>query len=214
MPFVLKIEKREEKGKSAARRLRRKGYIPAVAYGRGEKTIPIKVSAQRFTEFMKETHGEKAVIHLQIGRSKKWAVVKDIARHPVYGTILHADFLLLHKGETITIKVPVILEGVPKGAKLGGILEQLMREVEIRSIPTKLPPHVSVDISELGLGDSVHVRDIEIKDAEILDDPDLPIATVLVPRRVEVKELEEAEEVPEEVPEEAEERPEEREKKE
>jgi len=210
MPFLLKVEKREGRGKSEARKLRREGYIPAVAYGRGEKTTPLKVPIQNFKDLMKETHGEKTVIYLQMGRSKKWAVLKEVMRHPVTGKILHADFLLLHKGETLTIKVPVILEGVPKGTKLGGVLEQITREIEIRSIPTKLPPHISVDVTGLGLGDSIFVRDIKLEDVEILEDPDTPIATVLVPRRVEVREEVEVEAEVEEA--EAEAPPEEKEK--
>lgn len=199
MPFLLKVEKREERGKSGARKLRLEGYIPAIAYGRGEKTVPVKVSRESFIDLIKETGGEKSVIYLQMGRSKKWAVLKEIMRHPVTGKVLHADFLLLHKGETLTIKVPIILEGIPKGTKLGGILDQITREIEIRSIPSKLPPHISVDVTDLGLGDSIFVRDIKIEDLEILEDPDTPIATVFVPRRVEVKEKVE-EEAEEEVP--------------
>ncbi len=194
MPFVLKVENRDEKGKSLARKLRKEGYLPAVAYGKGEDTIPLKIPIQRFMDMMKETHGEKTVIHLQLGRSKKWAVLKEVMYHPVTGTILHADFLLLHKGETVTISVPVILEGEPKGTKLGGVLEQITREIEVRATPAHLPPHISVDVSELGLGDSLFVKDIKIENVEILENPDTPIATVLIPRRVEVKEEEEVEE--------------------
>lgn len=207
MDFVLEVEKREEVGKQAAKKLRKAGFIPGVVYGHGEKTTPVKVSAVQITEFMKQSHGEAVSLKLKLGRKKYDVIIKSVERDPVTGGILHLDFQILHKGEKVTVEVPIEVVGTPIGVKQGGILEHLIRSIEVRAVPSKLPPHIEVDVSELRIGDSIFIKDLKLEDVEILEDPEEAIVTVLAPRKtVEVVEGEEAE-APEEG--EAEETPEE-----
>ena len=194
MDFVLDVEKREEVGKQAAKRLRREGFVPGVVYGHGEETTPIKVPTMQISEFLKQSHGEAVSLRLKLGKKKYNAIIKAIERDPVTGDILHLDFQILHKGEKITVEVPIEVVGTPIGVKQGGILEHLVRSIEVRAIPSKLPSHIEIDVSELHIGDSIFVKDLKLEDVEILEDPEEAIVTVLAPRKaVEVVEEEEAE---------------------
>lgn len=208
MAHRLKAEKREERGKEAAKKLRKNGYIPGIVYGAGEENTPIKLKSHDFNKFLASLKGESVVIDLIIDGKKKNAIIKEIARDPVTGNVLHVDFQILHRGEKVTLTVPVVLVGTAQGVKMGGILEQLLREIEIRAIPSKIPAHIEVDVSSLKVGESIHVRDLKLKDIEILEDPDEPIVTILMPK----KGIEEEVVVEEEAAEEAEaEKPEEKE---
>ncbi len=208
MKYELKAEIRKETGKSIARKLRAIGKIPAVVYGAGEGTVPITVDRRELETLLRETHGESVVIKLKINRKTKSVLPKEIQRDPVTGRIIHVDFIALHKGEKVLVEVPLITVGESIGVKKGGILEVLVRSLEIRSKPDKIPPHIEVDISNLDIGESLHVRDIKLpKGVEVLEDPDEAILTILAPR-VEEKAVEE---VTEEAPPTAEEKPEEKE---
>jgi len=197
MPFVLKAEERKEKGTSLAKKLRREGYLPAVAYGRGEGPILVKVPFSELQRLSKEAKGESVLIELRIGRKKHLTVLKEVQRDVVTGEPLHLDFHILHKGEKVSVTIPIVLVGKAKGEKKGGVVEQLLREIEIRALPRDIPPHIEVDISELDIGDTIHVRDVSLENVEIITEPEAGIATVLAPRKVEkVAEEEVKEEVP------------------
>ena len=183
MNFELKLEKRTEKGKSANRKLRREGYLPAIMYGHGEEPQLVKVKRVDFDRLFKATKGESVVLQLKLGRSKKLSIIKEVARHPVTGEPLHVDFHILHKGEAVEVAVPVLLVGTPRGIKLGGVLEHILREVTVKAKPSDIPPHIEIDVSELGIGDSIHVKDIKLEGVEILEDPEETIVTVLAPRK-------------------------------
>ena len=183
MNFELKLEKRTEKGKSANRKLRREGYLPAVMYGHGEKPQLVKVKRADFDKLFKATKGESVVLQLKLGRSKKLSIIKEVARHPVTGEPLHIDFHILHKGEAVEVAVPVVLVGTPKGIKLCGVLEHILREVTVKAKPSDIPPHVEIDVTELEIGDSIHVKDIKLEGVEILEDPEETIVTILAPRK-------------------------------
>lgn len=208
MRYELKAEKRKETGKSIARKLRAIGKIPAVVYGAGEDTIPITVDRRELETILRETHGESVVIHLKVNRKSKSVLPKEIQRDPVTGRIIHVDFLVLHRGEKVVVEVPLTTVGESIGMKKGGILEVLVRSVEIRAKPDRIPPHIEVDISNLDIGDTLHIRDIKLpRGVEILEDPDEAILTIIAPR-VEEKVVEE---IPEEAPPPPEEKPEEQE---
>ena len=195
MAVELRAEYWTEIGKSAVRKLRAAGMLPAVMYGHGEETKPIKINAHEFEKLWHKIKGESVIINLKLGDTSKLAVIQDIARHPVTGKILHVDFHLLHKGEKVEVTVPVITVGTPKGVKMGGILEHIMRELTIRALPDNIPPHIEIDVSELGLGDSIHVKDVKIEGIEIVEDPEEPIVTVIAPHRAVIEEkVEEVEE--------------------
>jgi large subunit ribosomal protein L25 len=204
MEVRIKAQIREEIGKSAVKKLRREGFLPAVAYGAGEKTLSLKINKHDFLKFLRSIKGESVLIKLAINRRVKTAILKDIERDPVTGEVLHVDFQLLHKGERVSVTVPVVLVGTPEGVKMGGVMEQILREIEIRAIPSKIPAHIEVDVSGLKIGDSIHVRDLKLEDVEILEDEESTIVTVIAPKRVTVEEeevvAEEAEVTEEEAP--------------
>jgi large subunit ribosomal protein L25 len=203
MEYDLKALNRKELGKSAVRKLRAAGLLPAVKYGHGEETAHIKLDRKEFEDFLKVTRGESAIVNLKVGRKSQKAIVKRMARDPVTGDVQHVDFVVLHKGEKVTVRVPIVLAGESPGVKLGGILDHIERQVRIKAIPKNIPARIEVDISEMEIGDSVHIRDLLSDEITILADPEDTVVTVLAPRKieeevpVEVEEGEEGEEVEE-----------------
>ncbi len=198
MARVLKVEKREEFGTSRVKKLRKSGYIPGVIYGHAGENYPVKINLKDFQHFLAEIHGETQLITVKMDGEEKQVFIKEIQRDPLYGRPIHVDFQIAYAGEKIELTVPVILKGEAKGVKLGGMVEQITRELTIYVIPSKSIPHIEIDITDLGLGDSIHVRDLKLDpDIEILEPPDTPIVTVLAPKRGVVEE-EVAEEAAEE----------------
>lgn len=192
--ITLAAERRQESGKSAVRKLRQSGKIPAVVYGHGRKPEPLTISLTDFEKVLTQTHAGAAVIDLTINGSTIRTLVRDIQRHPIRKTVTHVDFLEIHAGERIRVDVPVELVGSPDGVRhAGGVLEQFLREIEIDVLPRDIPEHVQIDVTELRVAHSIHVRDITIENAKILTDPDTTVCTV-VPPRVEVEPVVEAEE--------------------
>lgn len=196
--LTLNAERRSTTGKGAAREMRRNGNVPAVVYGHGQEAEPLTI-AQAECERVLAGVGGTTVIELKVGSKKLRALIREVQRHPTRRDVLHIDFLEIHAGEMLTVSTPIRLVGSPEGVRSqGGVLDQILRELEIKVLPKNLPEFVEVDVTELTVGHSVHVRDIEVPDAEVLDDPDSTVCTV-VPPRVEVAEVEEAEELEEEM---------------
>jgi large subunit ribosomal protein L25 len=126
------------------------------------------------------------------------ALIREIQRHPVRSQIIHVDFYEIHAGEKVALEVPVHLIGSPDGVRNGGgVLDQLIRELKIRVLPTDIPEHIDVDVTELRVGQSLHVSDLKIASAEILTEPTTAVCTVVAPR-IEVEEVAAAAVVPEE----------------
>ncbi len=179
MEYTLTARPREKKGKEYAKKLRREGWIPAIMYGRGEENTLISINTHEFETFFRKSHGENVIVTLKIeGNGDKKVIVKDIQRDPVYGKLEHVDFQIVHEGEKIVASVPIVLEGTPKGVKEGGVLEQNLKEVQVRAIPAKLPPHIEFNIENLEIGDMIKVEDIKIDGVEVLDDPEEIICVI------------------------------------
>jgi len=191
---VLKAEIREGTGKGVARKLRVKGLIPAVFYGPRSKTIPLVIDAKEFVRTLQTEAGENVLIELDILKGnksdRKVVMVKDVQIDPLQRITLHADLYEVTMDEMVTVEVPVHLVGKPEGTKVGGILEQIRRVIEIQCLPGDIPKSIDVDVSFLKIGDSVHVEDIRVEKAKILADTNFTIATV-VPPVVEEKVVEE-----------------------
>ncbi|HID32118.1 MAG TPA: 50S ribosomal protein L25 [bacterium (Candidatus Stahlbacteria)] len=202
MDFDLKAISRVETGSHQAKKFRRQGLIPGVVYGHGEKSRTISVPFNDLSRLLKKLEHDVVIIRLKIGSSwKRRCVLKSVQVDPLTDLPNHVDFQILK--EEITIRVPVVLKGEAKGVKAGGILDHHLRELMIRVRSEKIPEHIEIDISELGLGEAIHVGDLKKTDYEYLDTPDTPIVSIIVPRKVEVAEIAEvAEVVPEEKPEE------------
>jgi len=183
---VLNAEKRNETGKGIARALRRNDEVPAVIYGHGRAPEALKVSRAELDKVL-AVAGASTVIELKLGSKKVKTLVREVQRHPTRLDVLHVDFLEIHAGEKLTVRAPIRLVGSPEGVRSqGGVLDQVLRDVEIRVLPSNLPEFIELDVTSLTVGHSLHVSDISVPDAEILDDPDSTVCTV-VPPRVEVE---------------------------
>jgi large subunit ribosomal protein L25 len=196
MSVVIESQKRSEFGKKGSKIYRRKGYTPGVYYINGEPAMPILFDSKVITKFLNTSHG---LIDLKIEGEKnvRKCVLKEIQRDPVTGNYLHVDFFGVKMGEKIIVTVPLILKGVSLGTKAGGILEHLIRELEIECFPRHLPEKLEIDVSNLEIGDSIHIKDLKFEDLKILDDLDETVVVVEAPRIVVEEELEEAEEITE-----------------
>lgn len=159
----LKAEARTATGRSAARKLKAQGAIPAVVYGGREKPQPLQVSARDVNAMLSHASGENILVELQLDGGNKMALVQEIQHAPVGGNVLHIDFHAVKMDEKIHADVPLEAIGVANGVKnFGGLLEQSLRALSIECLPTDLPDRITVDISELNIGDSIHVRDIKL----------------------------------------------------
>ena len=183
---VLPVEIRTQTGKNANHRLRAEGYIPAVLYSHGESQN-IMVKKKNFFKIFKGHISENVLLDLQIqnfSESPVKAFVKDYQRHPITDEILHVDFYRVTMTEAISTKVPVEVIGIPIGVKQGGILEIIEREIEVECLPSDLPEKISIDVTNLSIGNSIHVKDITSpKGVKIINDPDIVVITVLSPHK-------------------------------
>jgi large subunit ribosomal protein L25 len=183
---------RERLGKGGARTARRDGKIPAVLYGHGEQPLSVSIGARDFDLALRGHKGGNPIVNLSVDAKEFTALIRDVQYDPVTHGILHLDFQHISLTETIEVEVPVHLTGVPVGVKDGGgILETILREVEVRCLPTAIPSSIDADVSALNIGDSVHVRDLSVPNVTILTDPDATVATVVPPTVMEEKPAEE-----------------------
>lgn len=175
------VEEREKIGKSANRRLRREGRIPAVVYGGGRPSVAISVDERTMKDLLKAGH-EHGVFLLQLGESGKsrHAMIRDLDIDPIQRRIHHIDFLRVLMDQELEVSVNVELEGTPVGVKNdGGVLDFQSREIEVRCLPGSIPHHVTIDVSSLEIGDHVEAGGIELPEGVALEtDPHQVIATV------------------------------------
>jgi len=188
---ALTADVREGTGKGVARKLRARGLVPGVFYGPRTETILLTVNPRDLAKSLQTEAGENALIDLTIRRNdqagQKVVMVKEVQIDPLQGTALHADFYEVAMDVMITIEVPIHLVGRPEGVKVGGILEQVRRVVEIQCLPGDIPRSIDVDVSSLKIGDSVRGSDLQVEKAKILLDPSMTIATVVPPAAEEKK---------------------------
>lgn len=183
--LVLTAELREGTGKGVARKLRAKGWIPAILYGPRTQPIPLTVSRKELSKALRTEAGGNVLIDLEIKdgdlSSRKVVMIKEVQYDYLGKEILHTDFYEVAMDVMVTVEVPIHLVGRPEGAKLGGILDQIRRMVEIQCLPGDIPNSIEVDVSSLKIGDSIHISDIKFEKGKILSDPGETIATVLAP---------------------------------
>lgn len=198
----LSSSRREESGKGVARKLRAAGRIPAVFYGRGSDAIPLTMNLRDLETALEATQGSNVIVDLKVegaAAADRKAIIREIQRDPVGGRILHVDLQHISLTERITVQVPLVLVGVPTGVKdAGGILEYLLREIEVECLPTDIPANLEVDVSALQIGDTLHVSDIKAGNVMIKTEGERAIATVVPPTVLEeVKPVEEVAAEPE-----------------
>src|SRR6476660_1360326 len=161
----LKAEPRTNVGRSAVRKLRARGLIPAVIYGGDNKPQPLQVTARDINAMMSQASGENVLVELEITGegSSRTALVQEVQHSPVGGDIRHVDFHAVSMDQMIQAEVPLEATGIAVGVKtFGGLLEQSLRALAIECLPADLPDRITVDVSHLNIGDAIHVRDIQL----------------------------------------------------
>jgi len=177
---------RDEVGKTAARRVRKRGWVPGVLYGRGVEATPVAVELRALRDAL-HGHGMNVLIDLALRRNgseeTRVVVVKDLQRDIFTHEIIHVDFQAISLEETLEAHVPLVLVGTPRGVVEGGVLEQHLREVLVEALPTAVPEQLTVDVSELAVGQVLHAGDLTVPEGVTLRTPaDEVVATVLPPR--------------------------------
>lgn len=184
---VLAAEPRERSGKENARKIRRAGRIPAILYGRGKPSVPLSLDPRDLEKLLQTSDaGLNTLIDLKLPKDgkkgEKVVLVKEIQRDPVRGFLLHVDLLELDLTETVEVSVPIHLTGKSKGVEMGGVLDHTLRELEIECLPRAIPDEIEVDVSQLEIGDVIHVSDLRLPEGvELRSDPELAVAHVFAP---------------------------------
>jgi large subunit ribosomal protein L25 len=175
---------RATSGKGAARSLRREGSVPAVIYGHAREAQSLAVPSRDLEKLLGTIAAGSTVVELAIDGKTSRTLIREIQRHPFKRHVLHVDFQELVAGEKITVMIPLVLHGVPEGVRLGGgILEQMMREIEVEVDPASIPNHIDVDVSNLVVGHSIHVGELNIPaGVTVLADVEAPVALVQISR--------------------------------
>jgi large subunit ribosomal protein L25 len=180
----LKVEKRKEIGKNEVRKLRAAGKIPAVIYGDGKNAVSLTVDSKAVRTILQKD-GINVIFKLEGLDKTKTAMVKDIQRHPVKDAFVHIDFKIIALNEAIEAAVPLEIIGSAVGVRDGGVLQQSMREINIKALPNDIPEKIELDVSELNVGESLHISDISSsKNVEILNDAEEQVVSVLAPTEI------------------------------
>ena len=169
----------EDFGSAGSRRVLASGRIPAVIYGKGKMDpVHITLDAKDFQNKLRH-FSESTLLTIKIGRKSHSVLMKDFQENVMLGKILHVDFFEVTKGEVLRTHVSIVLHGNPDGAKFGGVLEQVTHEIEVECLPKDLPEHIVVDVTKLGLNESIHVASLEVPEGvKILTNGDTTIASV------------------------------------
>jgi large subunit ribosomal protein L25 len=168
MDATLEVVRREGRGKNEANRLRASGRIPGVVYGTGSKGkapegVAVAVDPKALLRILHSDSGANTLITLNLDGGQSRVMVKEYQLDPITHHLLHADFYQLAMDKAITVTVPVLVKGEPKGVKLqGGLLDFVTRDIEVQCLPTDIPEHIDVDVTELMLHQSIRVRDLAV----------------------------------------------------
>ena len=161
----LKVETRKRSGSGALKAMRREGFVPAVVYGAHQENLNLKIGAKSFSDLLHGSASEQILVNLEIeSEGTKLALIQDVQHDALTGNVLHVDFHAVREDEKIHANVPVELVGDSEGVKLGGLLDHQIHSIEIQCLPKDLPEKVSGDISEVGLGDAFHVKELNFPD--------------------------------------------------
>ncbi|PID57044.1 50S ribosomal protein L25/general stress protein Ctc [candidate division KSB3 bacterium] len=174
---------RTDTGKGVARKLRQKGFVPAVVYGGSHGNISLSVNSHDLRQILARGAGETSLVDLKVTNGSETqtipVIIKEFQIDPVKRTLLHADFMEVTMGQAIEVQLPIELTGTSEGVKVGGILEFVTRELTVECLPSKILNHINVDISALEIGESLSVEDINLSDDyKILTPAETVVATV------------------------------------
>ncbi|MCC7220517.1 MAG: 50S ribosomal protein L25/general stress protein Ctc [Candidatus Contendobacter sp.] len=177
MTFEFTAEPRSDLGKGASRRLRRAGQVPAILYGGGQDPLPLTLNHLNFVTQLQNPAVYSHVLTLKIGDQIETAVLRDLQRHPFKPTILHIDFLRASADRKLRVHVPLhfINESNAKGVKQqGGVVSHTLIDLEITCLPKDLPEFVTIDLTDLGMGEALHLSGILLPDGVELADKVVP----------------------------------------
>jgi large subunit ribosomal protein L25 len=179
---TLEAQPRTSGNKNAARRVRQDGKIPAVVYGAGQDSLPVAVDPRQVTRILNSETGHNTIFDLALDGAKTKAMIVDWQYEPIKGKLLHIDVKRIAMDKKLAVMVPIELIGEPAGVKTqGGILEQMLREVEVECLPANIPSHIDVDVTELVFGKVLRVADLPHSDKlKFLTDENQPVAHVTV----------------------------------
>jgi len=185
--ITIKGFKREEIGKQAVKRLRREGFLPAIVYGK-DVNLPIKIPHSELKILKAHHFSETVLIEILLDNSDKIeCIIKDVQFHPLTEEVIHLDFMKVSLKEMVRVKVPVEIKGEENIKE--AVVEQMLWELEIEAFPLEIPEKIVVDISSLNIGDSFHVKDLNLGEKiKIVTDPEETIVTVLAKEEVAVEE--------------------------
>jgi len=193
--ILVEARPRDDRGKNAARRLRRQGQVPGVLYGGDGKSITLAVNAKQLAAILRSESGHNTIFKVKLPTGDQPAMLKDWQVDPLFGSLLHVDLLRVAMDVRMHVMVPVHTFGEPQGVKLqGGIFEMVTREVEVECLPSDIPGEIRVDVSELMIGKQLRVGDLPIDAAKIklVTDPQRVVAHVVALRAEEEKPAEAA----------------------
>ena len=177
----LSAQSRSGAGKGVARKLRAQGRIPVVLYGATvAEPVHLSMDSKELRTGLSTSAGKRVVINLSIDQSRDAvAILRELQRDPVTHNYVHADLVAIDLTKPIEIQIPIHGEGTPPGVKLeGGVLEWSRRDVTVSVLPTQIPESITIDLSKLHLNQSIHVSDLQVEGATILDDPEVTICSV------------------------------------
>lgn len=184
----LSVKVREGRGKEVNKKLRQQGWIPAVVYGQSKKTLSLEVPAKEFTKVLRGAAGSNVIIALSVvdqasKTAERTALMKEIQQHPLSGDVLHVDFHEISLTEEIKVGVPIVSKGEAVGVKMdGGVLDHSLWELQISCLPMEIPDRIEVDVTDLKIGDSIHVRELRTSSGvKILTDPNISVFSVKHP---------------------------------
>ena len=183
---ALVVEAREAIGKGAARKLRAAGKIPAILYGRGRDSLPLALDPRALDRILRSS-GANTLLDLTVQGHPEVkdtvALVKDLQRDPLRGSIVHADLYAVDLTRAVTVDVPIHLVGKARGLDFGGILEHTLREVALECLPRSIPESIEVEISHLEVGDVIHVRELTLPEGvTLVTDGDLGVVHIALPQ--------------------------------
>jgi len=197
--IVIQLQRRnvEEQGKGGCRRLRKSGWIPAVLYSkdsRGGVAELVKLRVKDFEKALDARHASHHLLYFSLGERETRGIIKEIQRNPIKNEIWHVDFYEVKADQKISLSVPVVIKGEAKGVKEGGILEVMATELEIECLPEAIPEAIVVDVSNLEIGDAVHVRELQAPQGVVITESPDEVVVVVTPPEVAEEVTAEAEE--------------------
>ena len=178
--YKLDIENRDSVGKKSTKEMRKEGKVPSTLYFKGEKPESIVVEKLKLYQALKS---DQRIYEVELKGESQYVMVKAVQYHPVTDEILHLDFMRVRRSEKMTISVPLVLVGKPIGVTEGGILSQVLNQIEISCFPTNVPEQIEVNIDEMELNSSISIADVSYDDdeVEIISAVDINVASIAAP---------------------------------